>query len=1410
MIKLRINPFNKSEEEFKVEGEAFLYDEVLKVIKTKGFKEDQYKLFHVLLDGKEVELEAQKLLKINNDSSIFVAPIVSGGDFGQLIKQIAIIAITVTAYAALGPAAGTLTGALTMVGVSIGATLLLNALIPPPDLGLGSLGGGGDGVERSQMYSLGGQSNQSKPFQVVPKVYGTFRTYPNVVGQPYTSIEVDYSTGKLVQALHVIYDFGLGPMLISELKIGETDIDNFTDVTYRFVDPNKPLIDEGPWDAQVEPTFELYKGDVSVVEDPYSLNLNQTGVDQGVSIGDYQVIRTGPINSGGYQQEISVTVTFPQGLVSYSNTAVQGNVTVELELEFAEEGTEDWVAYNDYNFVNSFSSTGGSGSVTNTRPITLIAFSTISGDYTELNRTVKQQLTGTISGGFRTVKLTTVNYGLPKYTTQLKVVEEVFVQEVLNLSGNYIGSVTAVSPVMGGYLVTIDQPTLKDITLFRTEQRNAGPITTVGVPTGKLFAGTAVLKKAIVTASDTAQYYAEFRFTPKIPDQYKIRLTRVQTIFQYTSQKISAMSYISTTTRFDRPQVNTIKRHTFMELKIRATNQISGTVDSLNAVVSAVIPVYNQTTEVWELGTTSNPAWILADLLTGAVNKKPVSRDRLHMPSLIEWANYADEIPVTPPSLAPEVFQFPRFSCNFILDFSTSLKGIIESIGGATQASLNIVDGKYGVLIDRLQTVPVQVFTPRNYTNFSSSRTYAPVTQGLKVKYNDPAAGWVLTEKVIYNDGFNEDNITEELEELQTFGITNDEQAWRYGRYMLSQAALRQETISIQVDFEYMVCSRGDYVQFTQDVMKVGGRPARVKSISGTIVTVDDGIDTTIGPTYGYVFRGVSGIETSTLTPLTSTTFDLDGTLPQVGDLIVIGVVGTIVFDCIVKAINPIDNLSANITLVEKADAIYTSLETGIVPPYTAQLTETSGVTLVPPGAVELLQIIANSYTVGDGQFNYFIQLGWQAPVSGGITDLFEIYVDSGQGYNFWDTTKELQYIYSVDRTKFGVPHNFKVLAVSSGGAKLNLGEVPFVTATPERKITPPANVSELNINITNQVVQLNWVLLPQVEGVRDYLIRYNPTLEGTWFTSIPLTNVDNRTTSTSAQARKGTYLIKAIDFEGNESADPTIAITSIPGLFDLNIIEEINDAPTWLGVKDRVVELGGSLFLDKMNPTEYYPEGYYYFEAPLDLGLNYTTRLQSLVEAGGFTEGDLMSSWVTLTSVLQLTTSTYADWDVQAQVRINDQINVISNWDPLDDVTSMSEGDIDDWKPYATFIMGDFTAKLYQFRLKLISYLPGVTPEVFDGLIRADMPDRIESFNDIISSVSGTDIVYDPAFNGPGTSPTIQISQDTAQSGDYYEITDKTLDGFTITFYDKDDIAVVRQFDVMVKGYGRKALTYI
>jgi hypothetical protein len=1369
-------------------------------------------IFSAFVNGNKIDSDLWKFVGLNKPDTVLICPAIRDGDSGQLLKSAAMIAITIAAYSYLGPGAGGLglTGlslGSAMAAVSIGTSLLLNALIPPPvPEGLDGLGDGS--LANSQMYSVTGQSNQTRKYGTVPKVYGTHRIYPTIAATPYTELLTDPATGKIVQYFYAIYDFGLGPLVVNNIKIGDTPISDFADVSYRLVDINRPETSEGPWDDNLFDNFELYKGDFQ--QETVSVALNN---DQGVGeIENWEAIRNASPNTAGVPQEITVNLVNPQGLYSVSSSGNFATRSIELDIFFSKVGEDIWRGFNDLNYVERYEDVGGDdiyretemGSVDPTNANT---------DLVLLRTNDPQYIYDTTIQGTRWSR--DKIYGFVTGTTQLKLESGIAsVGDNLYFLGNFVGKVTTITSTSpAGYsLYSLAAPTTFEIGLWIRNETYMFPnwIFNSVSEADKIHKRYLAIGRTKITRNTLQPNYSVFKFTPKEAADYKVKVTRVLSYSGYTSTVQDQLLWNGLSSRFDRSPITTDKRHVFLELKIRATNQLNGSIQNLSAVCSSVLEVYDPGPQTWSKQVTSSPPWIFADLLTGEVNKRPIAKSRLHTNSLLDWRDFCEQIPTAPPS---QNFVKQRFSCNFVLDYTPTLQSILNQVCNSSQASLNLIDGKYGVLLDTLKTVPVQVFTPRNYKNFSSTRNYSTAPHALKVSFIDPGADWEQREAIVYDDGY--DAVTAEVfEEVTSFGITNYEQAWRLGRYMAAQNRLRQETISIEVDFENLVCTRGDYVQFCQDAMKAGGTPARVKTISGNQITIDEGIET--GPySYGYVFRAVDGnIYTNTLTPVDSETFDLDGTpLPQVGDLIVIGEVGQIVMDCLVKSIDPGSDLTATITLVEKADAIYDAESTDTLPDYVPLISDTQNTEFKPPGEVIDL-IIADSYYECNGSgLSYFVTIDWDVP-SGAVFETFEIYVDSGEGYNLEKTTKESFYTYLVEEENLGVEHKFKVLAVSATGKKLDLGAVGEVTQTVSRKSTPPDNVQNLYIDITNEVLQLVWDQVADC-AVEEYLIRYSPSLTATWEQSIPLLRAPRNATLAAAQARTGTYLIKAIDWEGNESLVATSAITTIPELFNLNIIDTINDFPALAGPKDRTVADGSSLTLKHtisggVDTAEYYSEGYYYYSNLLDLGDIYTVRLQSLLEAEGFTLEDLMSNWTTLSDLDAMSHALFSDWDLEAQYRTTDQYNVMSAWTTLSSVTSMSDGSPDIWTEWKKFTISDATGRIFAFRLKLISNKVNVTPRVFDGTIKADMPDREDSFNNLSAPSSGLSVAYTPSFYGPGTTPNIQISLQNGAAGDYWSFDYKTLDGFYIRFFNSGGSPVSRSFDARARGYGYKATAII
>lgn len=1415
MIKLKLSFGDKEpERSFDIED-----GELLKAATERATADvprgslELHDMFVAILNGEKIEPDFWDKVQLKNTDELVISPQIKSGDSGQIFKQALIITLSVVASVYLGPAVGGgIYGALAVAGVTIAATLVLNALIPPPSLDLGGIGSGG--AESSQMYAITGQSNKLNRLGIVPKVYGTHRMYPPLAANPYTELSVDPATGEIVQYLCAIYDFGLGTPQVAGLRIGDTELTNesFTDFTYRFVDVNLPPSGQrDSFDSGLSNTFELYRGDRTVT--PLSLAVLDGG----------EYIQNTDENPKNYSQEIILDLVCSRGLFGYSSNGEIGERKIVLSLEFAKVGSTDWRPYNDPAHCTGWDIVGGTD-LTDFKVNTVV----LRPDH-PLFSTYFTEGAITDVGSYNANYNRSLRVDLKLYSNTLLMkspgVGETYqwlVGTKLLTGGVFLGNITAAT-VHGTYpeftVVTLDKVISSEFPAYYWNfKSDYGSVVRTYAPSAASYMsytgschGSGV---ANIVGSRTEPVYSSFRFKPKDPGQYRVRVRRTQTVGSFTKQTSDDLTWGALTTAFVNDPIKTDKRHVFMELKIKATDQLSGQVQNLSGVVSQPIHVYDSGTQTWSRQISNNPAWIVCDLLTNEVNKKAVPYSRLHMESILAWAAYCDEVP-TPPS--GQTYLEPRFQTNFILDYASTLQEVIQQVGSSAQASLNIIDGKYGVLVDRLKTVPVQLLTPRNSRDFTSNRFYAPRPHGVKVKYIDPQLAWEVTECVVYDNGFDSETATE-FDDLSAFGCTNYEQAWRFGRYMIAQNRLRQETISILVDFENLAFTRGDYVQISHDVMQVGGRPARVKSIVGVTATIDDGLDIDPDISWGYTYRSKLGeIKTSTCTPTSARTFDLDGELPEVGDLIVIGEVGKLVLDCIVKAISPNDDLSAQVTLVERANEIFAYESESALPDYNPQISQTSSPDFKPPKAVVDLTLTDVAYECSDTQsgYNYYFEVVWDSPV-GSVYEFFEIWVNDGRGYRTVGTTVAKYWKQSVDQTRLGAPHKLKVVAVSASGKKLDLIAMPEVVCTPVKKTSPPSNVLGFGMSITNQVLQLAWNGIPDCD-IYKYELRYSPETNDIWEASTPLQVVDRNVNSVAVQARTGIYFIKAVDFAGNKSVAAATALTTIPNLFDLNIIETLNDAPLFAGFTEQVELLGSAVILSTRvfgdeNTMEYYTDGYYTVKQLVDLGDIYSARLQSLIRADGFRFGELMSSWEHLADVDGLSTAGGEDWNVTAEYRATTEILSMASWAHLYDVEHLNEGlgqGFTSWRPIPT--IGDATGRVFQFRIHLQSITPNVTPRLFDGTIKIDMPDRTESFENLVSEAVGpTQVLYSERFKGPSPSPNVQISIDGGAAGDYWVFENKNLEGFQIRFYDNTDTQVSRTFDVLAKGYGKRHIVTI
>lgn len=123
-------------------------------------------------------------------------------------------------------------------------------------------------------------------------------------------------------------------------------------------------------------------------------------------------------------------------------------------------------------------------------------------------------------------------------------------------------------------------------------------------------------------------------------------------------------------------------------------------------------------------------------------------------------------------------------------------------------------------------------------------------------------------------------------------------------------------------------------------------------------------------------------------------------------------------------------------------------------------------------------------------------------------------------------------------------------------------------------------------------------------------------------------------------------------------------------------------------------------------------------------------------------------------------------------------------------------------WGSYGALDVGDINARAFKFRTKLNSFFTTTTPSIETLSVSVDMVDYIQSGQNLPSSNTVDTIVsFSKTFRS--TRPSVVITAQSMQTGDYYIVTNITASGFTINFYNSSGTRINRTFDYHAKGYG-------
>jgi hypothetical protein len=354
--------------------------------------------------------------------------------------------------------------------------------------------------------------------------------------------------------------------------------------------------------------------------------------------------------------------------------------------------------------------------------------------------------------------------------------------------------------------------------------------------------------------------------------------------------------------------------------------------------------------------------------------------------------------------------------------------------------------------------------------------------------------------------------------------------------------------------------------------------------------------------------------------------------------------------------------------------------------------------------------------------------------------------------------------------------------------------------------IEPPSDVEDFSCNIVGQEAHLSWSQIPDLD-LAYYNLRFSEATDGTadWQNSVALVEKISRpATSITVPARAGTYLIKAVDKLGNFSSNATAIISNVISVTNFNAIATQSEHPDFLGtntntvIADNTIRLDSSELFDSaigdfddevtrffdsgVANADFYASGNYLFANVIDIGAKHTARITASLTQTSDNPDDLFDN----RSGLFDTASSNFDGDTPANCNAHIEIATSDN-----NIT---------YTAFQNFVIGNYTARYFKFRVVLISRDLASTPVVSEVTVTIDMEDRIFSGNDITSG-AGT---YTVTFTNPYKSVNyaVGVTGEDLATGDFFVVENKTITGFDLTFKNSGGTAISRTFDYIAKGF--------
>lgn len=544
----------------------------------------------------------------------------------------------------------------------------------------------------------------------------------------------------------------------------------------------------------------------------------------------------------------------------------------------------------------------------------------------------------------------------------------------------------------------------------------------------------------------SAAFRRGYRWTFPTPGQYDVRIRRTtpnsteSSVFDDVTW--SALRGFRTGSPIDFPFPLTL-----IEMRIRATEQLYGVIDTFNCMASSIVRDWESASGTWIERETANNASLFRHVLQGPAMALPRTDDQLDLEGLAAWH---------------EDCVANGYRYNRVHDYDASIREVLSDIATAGRASPSQTDGRWSVALDRPQSVAIGAITPRNSHNFSGEINYRKIPDAFRVVFIDETNGYVRKERIVERPGLVGEPTVFELIEFP--GETDPVQVWIKGRLRFAELMARAETYFTTLPAERMIYRRGDLAYINHNTLTAVMATGQVRRVDGLYVSIDEEVTFEAGTDYMVRFTNAEGESWGAEldTPATEATTDLllaaGSRLPAPGDVAMVGPAGRDVIEGIVKDIEAGQDMSGRLTLVPHAPNLVELAEIDEVPPWDGGGTGGPGGGDVPEGEPAkpiILELDINYRLNTSDEVRAVIATVIVSPGAGGAVPTTAYNMQYRSGASDWESHVTTSTEFVFDRpVRGGDNFEIRVRAIGANGAYSAYTYAPL-TEVPENPGMP-------------------------------------------------------------------------------------------------------------------------------------------------------------------------------------------------------------------------------------------------------------------------------------------------------------------------------------------------------------------